>query len=87
MYDLSLLCDGLIAAVDWLCSTLDELALDSTGLHGMPIYCNKHTVQSEHSFSIVYNNSNGLLLFVSPTLSQLRLTTLQCCSVQDADVY
>lgn len=74
IYDLCLLCDGLIAAVGHgeqrVCSTLGELALDSTGLHGMPIYCDKHTVKSQYSFRVVYNNSNALLLFVSPPFFQ-----------------
>lgn len=76
MYDLC-----LIAAADGgerrVCSTLGELALDSTGLHGMPIYCDNQTVQSRYSFSVVYNNSNKRLLFVSSPFSQSRWTTLQ----------
>lgn len=57
MHNLCRLCGGLIAAVDHgeqrVCSTLCELDLVSTGLHGMPIHCDKHTVESQDSFSIV----------------------------------
>lgn len=59
----------LIAAVDHgersVCSTPDDLVLDSTGPHGMPIYCDRNTAQSQYGFGVVYNNSNGPLLFVS----------------------
>lgn len=59
----------LIAAVDHgerrvRCS-LDDLVLDSTGLHGMPIYCDRNTAQSQNGLGVVYNNSNRPLLFVS----------------------
>lgn len=60
IHNLCRLCGGLIAAVDHgeqrVCSMLGELALNSTGLHGMPIYCEKHTTQSQNNFSIVSNN-------------------------------
>lgn len=90
MYDLRPLCGRVIAAVDHeaqrVRGTLGELALDSTGLHGMPIYCDKHAVQFQDSFSLVYNNSNRLLLFVSTPFSQLRSTARQYCTVHSADV-
>lgn len=44
MYNLRLVCSGLIVAVDDGEQTVwSMLALDSTGLHGMAIHCDKHT--------------------------------------------